>query len=474
MLERKTYLLASAALAALASVSLGGAQAADLPTMKAAPTPMPAPTLASCGNIQDFFTTACPLTYYGVTFYGTIDVGGGYQTHTTPFNPDALFGTQDLIQKSSNKARWALVPNGLSQSNIGFRVKEEISSGWAFVGQIETGFDPYSLHLANGPRSLADNTNTPLANQTSSGDSSRAGQIFNSQAFAGLSNTTYGTLVVGRVNTLTLDGVNAYDPMGGSYAFSPIGLSGTTAGVGDTETARFNTALKYRVTAGPFRAAAAYQFGTYADGNASNGAFQGEVGADFKGLSVDAIYSYIKDATALSTFNTATVLPNELKMTISDDHSIMLLAKYKWNQFTTFGGFEDVIFANPSGNFSTGGIIYSIGGFPSQVQAPAYNINKTLQIYWTGVKYALNDDVDISGAYYHYHQLNYSGGACAFTSKGSCDGMLNAVSGMVDWRFAKKFDAYAGMMFSEVTGGLANGYLQRNNLDPTVGIRFRF
>jgi hypothetical protein len=29
-------------------------------------------------------------------------------------------------------------------------------------------------------------------------------------------------------------------------------------------------------------------------------------------------------------------------------------------------------------------------------------------------------------------------------------------------------------MFSQVNGGLANGFLQRNNIDPTIGLRFRF
>jgi len=29
-------------------------------------------------------------------------------------------------------------------------------------------------------------------------------------------------------------------------------------------------------------------------------------------------------------------------------------------------------------------------------------------------------------------------------------------------------------MFSQVNGGLANGFLQRNNIDPTVGLLFRF
>ena len=49
------------------------------------------------------------------------------------------------------------------------------------------------------------------------------------------------------MTSLTLDGVIAYDPMGGSYAFSALGYSGSYAGFGDTETNRANTGVKYRV-----------------------------------------------------------------------------------------------------------------------------------------------------------------------------------------------------------------------------------
>jgi hypothetical protein len=52
--------------------------------------------------------------------------------------------------------------------------------------------------------------------------------------------------------------------------------------------------------------------------------------------------------------------------------------------------------------------------------------------------------------------------------------LLDAVSAVVDWRFAAKWDTYVGVMFSQVNGGLANGSLQRNNIDPTAGLRFRF
>ena len=71
------------------------------------------------------------------------------------------------------------------------------------------------------------NNGKALTLQGANADSSRTGQWDNSQAFIGLSNKTYGTLTVGRVNTLSLDAINSYDPMGGSYAFSPLGFSGS-------------------------------------------------------------------------------------------------------------------------------------------------------------------------------------------------------------------------------------------------------
>jgi hypothetical protein len=33
---------------------------------------------------------------------------------------------------------------------------------------------------------------------------------------------------------------------------------------------------------------------------------------------------------------------------------------------------------------------------------------------------------------------------------------------------------YLGVMFTQVNGGLASGFFHHNNIDPTVGVRFRF
>jgi predicted porin len=84
--------------------------------------------------------------------------------------------------------------------------------------------------------------------------------------------------------------------------FLVIGVSNTAAGAGDTEAARYNTSVQYRVAIGPFRLAALYQFGGYDQGNGSDGAFEAQVGADFGSLSFDAVGGKVKDVISLSNF----------------------------------------------------------------------------------------------------------------------------------------------------------------------------
>lgn len=92
------------------------------------------------------------------------------------------------------------------------------------------------------------------------------------------------------------------------------------------------------------------------------------------------------------------------------------------------------------------------------------------------MKYSITDNLDLIGAYYHYDQPAFGAPVNCTNSSAfaNCPGTFDAVSFVADWQFAKKFDAYAGIMFSQVNGGLANGYLSRNTIDPTVGLRFRF
>ena len=261
-------------------VATAGQALADEPIVTKAPAPaLPTPSRA-CTSVWGFFVTDCPLSWYGVRFYGTIDTGGGYQTHGAPLDPNFAQGSSYLVQKMNREAMWTLAPGALSTSAVGVLVDEPFAPGWAFIGQLETSFDPYSLELSNSPHSIADNRGVPLNLQPANNDSSRAGQFYNSVGYIGVNSDTFGTLAFFRQNALTLDAITAYDPMGGSYAFSALGFSSSNCGAGDSETCRITTAIKYRVNIGPIRFGALAQVGGYNQNNGSNGDYEGQIGGD--------------------------------------------------------------------------------------------------------------------------------------------------------------------------------------------------
>jgi hypothetical protein len=127
------------------------------------------------------------LTWHGVTIYGTIDAGYGYQTHGAPGNGDfRQNGDYNIFSsKFANKPISALEAQAIEQSFIGVKVEEPIGAGWTGIARLDTSFNPYTGTLINGPQSLLNNAGVPLARQSANGDSSRAGQIFNGSAFRG-------------------------------------------------------------------------------------------------------------------------------------------------------------------------------------------------------------------------------------------------------------------------------------------------
>ena len=84
-------------------------------------------------------------------------------------------------------------------------------------------------------------------------------------------------------------------------------------------------------------------------------------------------------------------------------------------------------------------------------------------------------------AYYHEEQNSFEGGTPPLLTSiaqtavwRNTSGQLDAVSFVADYRFAKRFECVRGHMWSQVSNGLANGFLQRSSIDPTVGLRFQF
>src|SRR5258706_4891207 len=270
-------------------VAAGGAScgveawAADVMPMKA-PSAAAASAPKTCTDGWGFVFTDCQLTWEGITVYGTIDTGFGWQSHGAPWDPRSAVGGSYLIQKQNNLALWGPAPNGLQNSFIGIKGTEPIGGNISVVFALDAGFDPYSLKLSSGPGSVGHNAGIPQNQQTAWADSSRAGQWDNCNGYVGVSSPSYGTLTVFRQNSLTYDGVLEYDPMGASYAFSPIGWQGITCGGRQTQNCRRTTSLEYRLNIGQARVAGVWQFGGYGENNASNGAYQFGAGGDIPHL----------------------------------------------------------------------------------------------------------------------------------------------------------------------------------------------
>jgi predicted porin len=259
-----------------------------------------------------------------------------------------------------------------------------------------------------------------------------------------------------------------------------ISYQGATAGAGDTEDGRFDNAVKYRVSNGQFRASALYRFGA-----SGSNAYEAGVGADYLGASFDAIYSRVNDAVSAAPLaSLATITPAQLASagsglvagTVSDNTSFMLLAKYATGAVQPFAGYEHIQFANPGHPLAVGSQIPNSGGGYSlgAVNNTAFTNKKVLQVIWVGAKYAFRPDIDLIGAYYHEQQNSFQGNGCSNNTFAACSGQLDAVSVVADYRFAKRFDVYAGAMFSKVSNGLASGFLNTSTIDPTVGLRFTF
>ncbi len=110
---------------------------------------------------------------------------------------------------------------------------------------------------------------------------------------------------------------------------------------------------------------------------------------------------------------------------------------------------------------------------------------KQVNIWWNGVKYAYDKKTDITLSWYQQRQNTFrrNPSTCSPGNfRASCAGTLDEVSLYVDHHFTPRFDGFAGIAYSDVSGGLAIAiphgpgvpYNYPNNLAPTIGGRFAF
>jgi len=478
----------------------------------------------ACASGHEFATTDCALTWHGVTVYGAYDVGVGWVSHGLPENGYNYEG-ESLVNRNGHNSRFIIAPNNLQQTGVGVRGKEEFLPGWSVVFNASTGINPQSGLLANASATQTANNGLPRASYSEAIDGARAGQPFNDEYYGGVSSTQFGTLTFGRQRALGTDVMLVYDPVGGGYGFSYIGYNGTMAGGGDTEDTRWDDALKYRLIYGPVHFGAMYKFANGSGGCFSasatwtattctpvaphNDALGFDLGGNYGKLSADIVYQHYNQAISVlnpllgpqslaapyqSTTNSINTNPitgvnlidtnNTVYGIVTDNNAVMVAAKYTWDPFKLFAGYEYIWQNNPKNPLGVGAS--DQGGYiMSGVEDNNLDTEKLVQIWWTGVKYTYRKKTDFTFAWYQQRQNDFRlpptcSAAAGF--RASCAGTLNEVSVYADHHFTKRFDAFAGIAYSYVSGGLAIAiphgpgvpYNYNSNSAPTVGGRFAF
>jgi predicted porin len=504
-----------------AGISLAADQGAtvDIQMQRKGPDP--------CTNGHEFATTDCALTWHGITLYGAYDVGVGWVSHGLPVNGYNYEG-ESLVNRNGFQSRFLVAPNNLQQTGFGIRGKEEFAPGWSIVFNASTGINPQSGLLANAPATDVVNNGLPRASYSEAIDGARAGQPFNDEYYGGISSEKFGTLTFGRQRALGTDAMLQYDPAGGAYAFSYIGYNGTMAGGGDTDDSRWDDAMKYRITIGPVHFGAMYKFANGSGGcftsavvwsattctpvRPHNNAWGFDLGGQRGKLSADVVFQHYNEAVSVlnpllgpqslsapyqSTTDSINTNPIDLTSSpnlidpngtvygiVTDNNAIMVAAKYIWDPFKFFAGYEYIWQNNPAQPLGVGAT--DQGGYiMSGVEDNNLDSEKLLNIWWTGAKYTFREKTDVTVAWYQQRQNDFRvpqtcNAAAGFRS--SCAGTLDEVSLYADYHFTKRMDGYVGVAYSVVTGGLAIAiphgpgvpYLFPTNVAPTIGVRFAF
>src|SRR6202034_884410 len=346
----------------------------------------------------------------GICVYGNFDMGVSYIQHGAPLNT--------IISKNSNGSYFGTGPDQMSNSFIGLRGKQEIADNLYAVFNLQTLFNPASGMNASGTMSIAQNNGLPFHSlQNSYGDSSKAGQMFNNAAYFGISSPTYGTFTMGRQSALTSDLIVNYDPLSGSNSWSVITYQGANGGGGDTENRILDNSYEYRVSVGPVRLAGEIQAKN--GGNSGTGnAFEGNVGFDYMGFSMDFVGGKVFDAISAAPLSADQLAASVttvragyglLGATVSDNTVFSVGARYAIGPWKLFAGYEHIDYANPNNPLNPGAFLQGgfIGGAGGALNNTNFTTDKILQTAWFGVRYSITPALDITGAYYHEWQNSF-------------------------------------------------------------------
>ena len=451
-----------------------------------------------------------------VTIYGVMDVDTGYVQRSN--GGDSSFGTTIAVPvgavsttnagagtagQPGNNVHGAgfIGTGGESATQIGFKGTEDMGGGLKTNFQLETGFNATSGSISNG-------MGAQFNKDGGSGATSLNGQLFNRQAWVGLSDAKVGALSVGRQYTGFMTVVNGYDLVK-AQAFSPIQYSGNLGGGGGiTDSIRQDSSIKYEspvfanttLTAmykagnqmgsiGPqssYNFAANYNGGKYHFGiayMASNDALLTGSSNNALAAPLSTSYGNIVSGTALTTtapVGTVTAY-NTSAVAIGGDWSVTDKIKLGagWQLFT---------YKAPAQNVTTGatGNLISQYGYSISQATNYQGSNQANNLVWITANVQTSAATDVSVGFYNLNQAGYTTGINGTTNTNTPigAGAMQWYSLVGNYYFSKRTNLYAGYMLEKLRGtqqganGPVSSYTTGNyyntNSIVAIGMRHTF
>jgi predicted porin len=403
-----------------------------------------------------------------VQIYGTLDVDITTTNHALSVNPNIPGNMTPYPQNASAVNRvTGMGSSGLSGSNWGLRGSEDLGGGIKAVFDLESALN---VPTGNNPNTRLGASQTSASGPLTSGDSAINGQMFDRAAYLGFDSNTLGTLTFGRQANFGVATMVGYDPMGAGLAFSPLGWVGGYAGGGDTVQSRWDNAIKYVYTNNNFKLGAMYSLGGTSNSFTTGQSFGLTASYNKDAYGVEATYLNSKDATKAANENGTTIPFGQIGLTVADTTAYILGARYTVDKFTTKVGYERIQLNNPSNPAYDATIATSYGVPVATVNTTAYGTPVTQNMMWIGETYQLRPNISATVAYYRLTTSPYASTAGVVTG----NGQSNYVSGMVDYRFSKRTDVYAGLFNSSLSGPANAAYLNKDVLSFTTGMRHIF
>ncbi len=398
-----------------------------------------------------------------VQFYGVVDATVGHVEHSLSVDPQ-FPGSVNPISAVKTSAVHSSVTGmfngGESPSRWGVKGSEDLGGGMKAVFTLESGFNLPTGQLSNAAGALASNAGTAT---TVAANSSIDGQLFNRQAWVGLSDSKLGQIALGRNYAPIFDVTVANDPLNGSQLFSPLGFSGTIGGGGGvSEDTRVDNSLKYTNKTGAFNYGGMYKLGGVAGNSTAGTGAAINAGYVTGPLSIQAAYQEFRDAVKGASGTVA----NQVKVTVYNTKAAMVAATYALDKANIKAGYEEYTLSAPSDTITA-----SYYGQTIQSQTNFAGAAQTTDVMWLGGDYSITPAFNLAAGFYDQKQ---KASATQNSVTGNAAGDIYTYSLLASYKFSKMTDVYGGLAYSQYKGNAYASGVYSSNSIVGAGLRVKF